>query len=132
MIFGHRDGAAPSACDGGSRLREEPRRGHRRRADGIGLAADQQAQFPHQIFQGFRLCIEFFRGAGALLRAGGIALGDLIHLGDGGIDLLDTLRLLAGGSSDFRDKRVGRAHLLGDLRERLLDLGACIEIPFDC
>ena len=84
----------------------------RRRAEGTGaglegtrLAPDQQAQFPHQIFQGFRLCIEFFRGAGALLRAGGIALGDLIHLGDGGIDLLDTLRLLAGGSSDFRDKR---------------------------
>jgi hypothetical protein len=26
-------------------------------------------------------------------------------LGDGGVDLLNTLRLLAGGSSDFRNKR---------------------------
>ena len=47
-------------------------------------------------------------------------------LGDGGVDLLNTLRLLAGGSSDFRNKRVGRAHLLGDLRERLLDLGGAL------
>ena len=47
------------------------------RADGIRLAADEQAQFSHLIFQGFRLCIEFFRGAGAFLRAGGIALETL-------------------------------------------------------
>jgi hypothetical protein len=47
-------------------------------------------------------------------------------LGDGGVDLLNTLRLLAGGSSDFRNKRVGKAHLLGDLRERLLDLGGAL------
>ena len=33
MIFGHRDGATPSVGDGGSHLREEPSRVHRRRAD---------------------------------------------------------------------------------------------------
>jgi hypothetical protein len=33
MIFGNRDGATPSVGDGGSHLREEPRRVHRRRAD---------------------------------------------------------------------------------------------------
>src|SRR6476620_9272917 len=81
MIFGHRDRTAPSVGDGGSPLCEEPRRGHRRRTNVIGLAADEQTQSCHQIFQGFRLCIEFFRSAGALLGAGGIALGDLIQLG---------------------------------------------------
>ena len=113
----------------GVRLREESQRGYRRRAHGSDLPVHEQTQFRDEIFQGLRLCIELFRGARALLRAGGIALGDLVHLGDGRVDLFYTLRLLAGSSSDFCDERVGRTHLVGDLRQRLLDFGCALR-PF--
>ena len=98
---------------------------------GVGLMALDLPPTSRRSFatRSFRVsaCASSSSAALALSSAlAGIALGDLIHLGDGGIDLLDTLRLLASGSGDFRDKRVGRAHLLGDLRERLLYLGRAL------
>jgi hypothetical protein len=45
---------------------------------------------------------------------------------DCGVDLFDTLGLLAGGGSDVSDQGVGGGHLLGDLRERLLDFGGAL------
>ena len=96
----------------------------------LDLPPTSWRSFCHLIFQSLRLRIELFRGAGALLRARGIALGDLIQLRNGGVDLLDTLSLLSRGNGDFRDKRVGSTHPLGNLRKRLLDLGRALRSLF--
>src|SRR5262249_4670304 len=120
ILASHRNCA--TAGDGGGHLRKETSGGSRRHR----VAADEPAQFRHLILQSSRLRVEFLRGAGAFLRAGRIALGNLVQLGDGSVDLFDTLSLLPFRSSDFSDQRVGRGHLLGDLHERFLDLSGAL------
>jgi hypothetical protein len=102
MIVGHRDRAAPSAGNGGSRLREEPRRRHRPRADGIGLAADEQAQFRHQIFQGFACASSFPPGASSALAE---LLWETLSIWAMAALICSIPRACSGQGSNFRQAR---------------------------
>ncbi len=73
-------------------------------------------------FQRFRLAVQRHACRRCFFHHGRILLGDLIHLGDGGIDFLETDRLLAGGGRNLPYQLVDLQNLIGDLSHRLAGL----------
>ena len=86
--------------------------------------ADERSQRVDRFLHRPGLGIELLSRSRTLLRVGGVALRDLVHLRHREADLLDALRLLLGGRGDLGDERVGRRHLGDDLIERLAHLAA--------
>ncbi|MFM1941170.1 MAG: hypothetical protein RI897_152 [Verrucomicrobiota bacterium] len=66
---------------------------------------------------GFGLVVEFSGGCGAFFCGGGVALGDLVHFGDGAIDLGDSVTLFLGGRGDFCDQFIDFTDLADDVVE---------------
>ena len=56
--------------------------------------ADQSHEIIDHFVHGFGLSAELFRSAGAFFGVGRVLLRDLVHLGDGRVDLVDALCLL--------------------------------------
>ena len=55
--------------------------------------ADEALEVMDGFLHAIGLGVEFLGGAGALLGAGGVGLGDRVHLADRACHLFDTLRL---------------------------------------
>src|SRR5262245_41628852 len=138
-IIGHRNGLTGARAQGLLSVRTRPRpRGrmtagnsymrceHRgwSRSGYRGRAPNQLAELSDHLLERRCLGIEFLGRAGAFFGTGRIALSDLIHLGNGGVDLFDALGLFARGRGNFSDQRVGGRHLASDLSEGFADLGA--------
>jgi hypothetical protein len=96
------------------------------RFGGLVGAVDECCEVGERSFEGLGLGFEFFGDAGGLFGGGGIGLGDLVHLGDCGIDLLDALALFEGGGGDFGGELVDVADFFDDRVEALGDVGADI------
>ncbi|MFM1945081.1 MAG: hypothetical protein RI897_4063 [Verrucomicrobiota bacterium] len=94
------------------------------RFGGLVGAVDECCEVGEGGLEGLGLGFEFFGDAGGLFGGGGIGLGDLVHLGDGGIDLLDALALFEGGGGDFGGELVDEADFFDDSVEALGDVGA--------
>jgi hypothetical protein len=58
-------------------------------------------------------------GGGGFLDHGGVALGDLVHLVDGGVDLVEAGGLFLRGLGDLGDQAVDLGDLADDAAERL-------------
>ena len=95
--------------------------------DFFGGATDEFLEVGDGLGEDGGLAVEVLGSGGGFLGAGGIGLGDLVHLRDGDGDLADALALLGGGGGDFADEGVELEDLLLDAFEAAGDLGATPE-----
>lgn len=90
----------------------------------VGLGAlldpDQGGELHGGMAEFLGLGLEFLGGGGAFFGAGGVGLGDLVRLGDGGVDLGEAFALFLGGAGNLDDEAVDRA-VFGEDFLRLLE-----------
>ena len=102
------------------------RRGGRDRALVVS-ATDEGSEFVDGLGEGEGLGIELFGRAGAFLGTGGIGLGDLVHLADGGVDLGEALSLLLGAHRGVGGDLADVVNLGDDVFEALGELGVDLD-----
>ncbi len=80
----------------------------------IGFSSDERREAFHNQGELLGLGGKLLRSGSGFFSAGGVALGDFVHLGHGGVDLFDALRLLVVGCGDFADEGIDLGGVRGD------------------